>query len=481
MSLRRALPDALVPLGGIIVGLGLAVGAAASANHAEGFRTASSVVAAGSLVFVVAMARPAWTISLGLALTAFNSHWQEIGLPFSVDRLVLGVGVASLLVREVRAHGVRSLRTSPTHWLIAGVAIYAVTSAALAGTLDESAARSELIDRLGLFPFLMFFIAPLAFREPRDRQVFIGVFVALGAYLGVTALLETIGPKALIFPGYITDPSIGIHADRARGPFVEAAANGMGMFVCGVAAAIALATWQSRRWRYVAGAVLVLCMLGELFTLTRAVWLSAGIATVVALLSAARTRRLIVPVGIVGLVLVVGIFAAVPGLRGRADARSNDQAPVWDRKNSDIAALKMIDAKPLLGFGWGRFAFDSGDYYQLSPDYPLSSVPEVHNVFLSNAVELGLIGGLLWLAALVAGVGGALFKRGPPDIELWKVGLIALLVEWLVVANTTPLSFTLPTVLLWTWAGIVRGAPDVEPRAVATPAARSGDPSPAPA
>jgi O-antigen ligase len=462
MRTRVALSGALVPASALAAAAVVALGAAASADHIKGFETGAAVVTAACVVLVAALARPAWTLSIGLALGVFNSHWPDIGLSFSMDRVIIGVGIASTLVRAVRARGWSALRTTPVHWLIAVTALYAATSAILAGTLDDSVARYALIDRFGLLPFLVFFIAPLAFPEPRDRQVLLGVLVGLGAYLGITALLETTGPDSLVVPGYITDPNVGIHFDRARGPFTEAVANGMAMFGCGVAAVIAVTQWRGR-WRLVAGGVAVLCVLGELFTLTRAVWLSAGIAAVAALLATPQTRRVIVPASIVGLLLVVGAFAAIPGLQGKADERSNDQQPIWDRKNSDAAALRMIDARPLLGFGWGRFALDSDSYYRQSPDYPLTGVREAHNVYLSDAVELGLIGALVWFTALLLGVGGAIFKRGPPDLIPWKLGLVAVLVEWLVVATTTPLAFAMPIMLMWMWAGMCRVPPQEDP------------------
>jgi O-antigen ligase len=90
-------------------------------------------------------------------------------------------------------------------------------------------------------------------------------------------------------------------------------------------------------------------------------------------------------------------------------------------------------------------------------------VREAHNVYLSDAVELGLIGALVWFTALLLGVGGAIFKRGPPDLIPWKLGLVAVLVEWLVVATTTPLAFAMPIMLMWMWAGMCRVPPQEDP------------------
>jgi putative inorganic carbon (hco3(-)) transporter len=304
---------------------------------------------------------------------------------------------------------------------------------------------------------VLFFVAPRVYRGERERQVLLGTLVALGGYLGLTALLETTGPEALVFPQYILDPAIGTHADRARGPFAEAGANGLMLFFCGVAAALAVMRWRDRRARGAAGLVVLLCALGVLLTVTRAAWLGAVVGTLAALLVARETRRYIVPAIAVGAVGALLAFALIPGLQDRADKRANDQYPLWDRKNSNAAALRMIAAKPVLGFGWGRFATDSFGYYRQSPDYPLTYVDHVHNVYLGNAVELGLLGALLWLGVVAVVAVGSVLRRGPPEMRMWKLALVALVVGYAVVATTTPLGFTAPTLLLWTWAGLAWG------------------------
>jgi putative inorganic carbon (hco3(-)) transporter len=200
-----------------------------------------------------------------------------------------------------------------------------------------------------------------------------------------------------------------------------------------------------------------LCALGLLLTETRSVWIAAGAGSLVALLAARETRRYVVPAFAAAGLLVVIALAVIPGLSASVHKRTSDQQPVWDRKNSNAAALRMIKAKPVLGFGWARFASDSGDYYRQSQDYPLSSVRNVHNVYLANAVELGLLGALLWLAACSIAIGGAVLRRGPPSLHPWKIGLIAIAVSYAVVGMTTPEGYALSAMLLWTWAGVAWG------------------------
>lgn len=455
MTARRVIPLALAP----VLALGFAVAlfayrAGRGADPVDAFNSATLlIIAAGGLALAL-VARPAWTVSAGLALAMFSAHWGDMGVPFPVERVVLGIGVAMALIQERRSRP-ESLRSRPIDWLLVVVALWAVGSAAVAGTLDDSEARFVLLDRFSLIAFVLFFAAPIIYREQRDRRVLMGVLVAMGAYLGLTALIETTGPRGAILPRYIDDEAIGIHFDRARGPFVEATANGLALYACAVAAVMAAITWRDRRAQVLASAVALLCLLGTLFTLTRAVWLAAVLSTVIAMLSAHQTRRFVGVVVIAGTALVLGAFAVVPDLANRAEKRKNDDQPLWDRRNSNAAALRMLAERPALGFGWGRYATDSPDYYRQSQDFPLTTVRDVHNVFLANAVELGVVGAVAWLGALLWAIIGGLLRRGPPDLRLWRVGLVAITLSWLLAAAVTPLGFTFPTLLLWTWAGIL--------------------------
>jgi O-antigen ligase len=154
--------------------------------------------------------------------------------------------------------------------------------------------------------------------------------------------------------------------------------------------------------------------------------------------------------------IVLASFALIPGLEAKAITRAQAQVPIWDRQNLNAAAIRMIEAKPLLGFGWQRFHQASPDYFRQAPNYPLTATKEpLHNAFLSNAVELGILGTILWLVAISLVLGGAIFRRGPPEFEPWRAGLIAYTVMWVVVANFTPLERPFVSILLMTWAGVL--------------------------
>lgn len=452
---RTSRPAALALAAGLAVALAIA-GEAVKTHHHD-LLVGSVVFALPAALWAAQRVEPAWPLSIGLGLSVFSGNWGYMGLHVPFDRVLIGFGLLAVAVHAGRSENRSLLRVEPVHWLLLGATVVALISAIWVGSIGDKNGQFQLLDRYGVFPFLAFFAAPLAFRTERQRGILIGTLVATGAYLGFTALCEGIHLDGLVVPRYILDPTVGIHADRARGPFVEAVANGMGLYYCLIASLIAARRWATPVARVAALVVAVGCAAGIVFTLTRAVWLAAVIASLVALLATRGLRRYTIPAVLAGLVTVGIALAAVPGLTGSATQRADSQLPVWDRLNSDAAALRMIADRPVLGFGWSRFTTDSLPYFHEAANYPLTgSTIEVHNVFLSNAVELGLLGASVWLAGLLLGVVRPIFnRRGPPELEPWRVSLLAIFVFWFVVANFGPVAYAFPTFLMWLWAGIV--------------------------
>lgn len=415
------------------------------------------LVAVGGSAAIVALmlVEPAWPLSLGVGAMIFSGNWELAGSSLPLDRILIAAGLLSLLGRARSVSDVLGREPGTIHWLLGAATLYAIASAFLSGAIENRFAVFGLLDRFGIVPFMLFAVAPVVFPDQRRRRILLGTLTVVGAYLVYVSILTRVGPQSLVFPGYIVDPTIGIHPERARGPFVEAGANGLALFECGVAAIVLWSTQVGPRVRRAAGLVGIACAFCIVLTVTRSVWVASALALVVAMLSTWETRRLFAPVIGGAVLLVLAALVFVPGLKADVDFRRNDQRPIWDRNNANAAALRMIQDRPLLGFGWFSFPGESAVYQRLSDDHILTRTGlDEHNVFLSNAVELGLIGTLLWGAALFYAIGAAIFRRGPPELRWWRVGLIAIAVQWFVVANFVPLGYALPNALLWLWAGV---------------------------
>ncbi len=425
-------------------------------------RTLGMVGAAFLLVpfglYLTAFVPPIMMLSAGLFLSLFSGNWRQLGLPalVSPDHLLSVVGIAGVLLRDPVVGERRRIKLTATHWVLVLASLYVIGSAIAAGTLLKRPDLFPLLDQYGLIPFVLFAIAPVAFATERSRRFLLAVLVFMAAYLAFTSFAEGIGAHALIWPRYILNQAVGSHQlGRARGPFGDSAINGFALYVGAVSCGVALAIWRSRRWRAVAALILVVSLIDQLFTLQRSAWIGAAAATLIVMLSVRRLRAYIPATLLVATIVLGGVVAFSPGLRGQINNRLSNQLTIWDRKNLNTAAERMFLARPLTGFGWGQFTNQKVNYFQQAPDYPLTAAAgALHNVFLARLSELGLIGTALWALGLLMAIVGTILRRGPPELAPWRVGLIGVLVMWLVVANLTPFVQPYPNEIMWLWAGV---------------------------
>ena len=267
---------------------------------------------------------------------------------------------------------------------------------------------------------------------------------------------------------------------------------------------IASTRWRGG-WRWFAVGVAIACVFGSFLTFERGVWIGDVAGVVAAGLFSRDIRRWLLRVVPVAAVVVVAVLTLVPSINSTANSRINAIYPVWDRQNQTAAALNMIQAKPLFGFGWDNWANTADPYFRLAPNRLLTGYPsslqqadlggsgdglsasgggtstgpglthvqgELHDSYLSYAVELGLVGACMWFASVLWGFGSAVLGPGAPDLRAWRTGLVAIAACFLVVCAVDPLSQNFTQLILWTWAGVAAGAGSVvgRGRAVQSPA-----------
>lgn len=435
------------------------VTASVAVGRMPGGTTLLTLALAGAAALAVAVlgarVAPAHILCTGAVLATLSGNWPLVGMPFGIDRLVVLAGVAATAVAAHRDPDVRWV-ARPVHLGLLIATGVAFISAVWAGTATNIIAVYAMMDRYGIVPFLAFCAAPYAFREARHRNALVTTLVGLGAYLGATAFFERIGPHALVFPRYILDPNVGLHADRARGPFVESAANGCVIAMCAAACAVAILTWRGRA-RLWAAIALALCFVGSFLTLTRSAWIALALAGVVILISQRRLWRYALPAGAVA-VLAVGALMLLPGVSSQTEARAADESPVWDRANLVTASIGILEDRPLTGIGWARFAEASPEYFRQADTYPQQGEGlVVHNVPLLYATELGLPGFLVWLATAGLALVAPLFlrRRVGRDVANQRTLHAAVLTAWFTVGMFAPLSQALPTLLVFLTAGIL--------------------------
>ncbi|MBJ7331724.1 MAG: O-antigen ligase family protein [Solirubrobacteraceae bacterium] len=423
------------------------------------FTGISWLAAAAGLLAIATRVEPARLLTVGLVLTPMAGNWARLGLPPMVapDRLLLAAGIVAVFGRTLTTAGTPLPRWRAVHTAMALYLAVVVASALAVGTFFSDPVR--LVDRGGLLAFGAFAVAPVAFATARDRRFLLWGLTLLGAYLSVTAVLEITAPQ-LVVPSFIVDPSYTTHAGRARGPALEASANGLALFSCGMAALILRGLEDRPRVRALLVAVVVLCALGVLLTLTRSVWIGAITGTVVAMLAARELRPWLLPTLLAGAVAVALAFTVIPGLESSADSRASSQTTVWDRQNLNTAAVNMFLEQPLVGQGWDTFGRVANGFFWQGDDYPLTvnQTTGAHNVVLARASEIGLIGVTLWAAAIIlAIVAGLTTKPATPDLRPWRLALIAMSVFVLVLVMLTPAAKVFTFILPLMWAGVAAG------------------------
>jgi O-antigen ligase len=355
---------------------------AASAN----FRTPPAVLAFPLRLVHAWISAPAQLFILTLTAMLFRPPDLE---SFPVDRLAFIVlcccVAANICCRRVR------LRTFPATW-----PLLALTLLAAWGVLTQpyEASAWSLLAAKWIVPLILFHVAGLVFHDASSlRKLELFCLVAL-AYLSLISVLFLVDARSLIFPRFILDADIGIHADRARGPFLQAVANGVCLNLLGI---VAFDSFRRRHLRGVAaGLLFVVTPAALLATKTRAVWLSGAISVVLlACFGSTVVRRAALALSALAVIALGCAFLYLGGLPFLTE-RLEDRSPVDFRADMYRAGWQMFTEKPLVG--WGNEAAIQPEIAKRISDFH----PEYyvfHNTYLEIAVERGVLGiGLyMWL------------------------------------------------------------------------------------
>lgn len=402
-------------------------------------------------------ARPPLYVHLltwGVVLQFMSGSSRLYGMPVPPDRVVLLAGfLAFALHPDFRRAG---WRLRAIHLVMAAVVAWCLGSMLWFGTLTDPVAVFSLVDSVGIVPFALFLVAPVVFATSARRHVWVRALTLLGFYLGVVSTLEGLHLYSLVVPRSIVDPSHP-HFDRALGPSLQVASNGLALMACLYPAALyAARRCGIRRWIGVAAALA--CLAGAFFTLTRSIWVATLLGVVAVFCAERRSRRFLVLAGVLALAVLAVVLVAVPSITSSVTERAETSRSVYDRLNANEAAVRIVAARPLQGVGVQRFHEIEGDWVWQSPDYPITNMGiDVHNVVLGYAAELGLPGLTLWLLAVGLAVAAAIAgpRRRGGSLHDARVAALAYAVAWTTVAMLVPIKYALPTSVLWVGLGII--------------------------
>lgn len=289
-----------------------------------------AVLAAPSLVFLA-------------ALTTMLFRPPDLKL-YHLDRiaflvLVMVVLLRALLLRQpIRVAG-------PVTWPMLGLLLLAAS-----GLLTQSYDPRPwaVFAAKWLVPFALFHLAQFAFEDTASLQRFESFCLLVLGYLCLIAVLSLVGTQWLIFPPFIVDESLGIHPDRARGPFLQAVANGVALNLLGL---LALNAYRRGRLRGPLALMLLAALpMAILATNTRAVWLSFAGSVLLLLFFSSNPRvrracRCLVVTAVLGVLAVLSFST----LGGAVSERAEDRSPLEFRFALYRVGWEMFLEKPLMG------------------------------------------------------------------------------------------------------------------------------------
>ena len=302
---------------------------------------------------------------------------------FPVDRVAFFALLACVGFRLCLRH--ERLRTYPATWPLLGLLLLGV-SGALRQPYDPQ--TWSLLAAKWIVPFAMFHVAGVVFSDAKSLHKLEIFSLIAFFYLTAIAVFYLAGAKSLIFPRFILDEGIGIHADRARGPFLQAVANGVCLNLLGL---IAFDSFRRRRLRGLFAVILFFAApLALLATRTRAVWLSAAVSVGFLTLFGFDRRVRRAAMALCGVAMVAMCTAVV--YRSHSDSlseRLEERSPVDFRVVMYRTGWQMFTEKPLTGWSGGRKlqAEIGSRVWDFHPDYYV-----FHNTYLELGVEHGLIG-----------------------------------------------------------------------------------------
>ncbi len=333
-----------------------------------------------------------WIVST----VVWNTYYKSFPIPglidISIDRmafaLLFSISVFQVLLKRIDVRSNRSIELA-----IVIFCLVCISSMSVNGFNAQYAnyPRPFYLFLFGyLVPFFAFFFVKYFVTNQKNIKLIFTTLLLLGAYLSVTAVFERNELNSLVFPRYITSQEFTMHLDRARGPFLNAAFNGMGMIFGFIAGVILLPS---------AGIGKRICLLGLLalyfpgiyYTHTRSVYLifCFVLSTLLFFYKPRFSKWKFIPMLIVICISIVAANSKKIFSDSREGGGIAQMEEVLIRFKLIERSERLFFEHPLFGVGLAKFAStdSSPEFFQ----------EKQHNHIIGLAVELGLIGVISYL------------------------------------------------------------------------------------
>jgi len=382
------------------------------------------------------------------AMTVFLFRPPDL-FSFYADRIAFGILVFFVALRTM------ALREKVPFFAGLSLPMLSLTALAVFRALREpfDAQTWSIIASKYIVPFALFHLAALIFRGASQRRHFEIFAIFALAYLVFIAVAFLADARSLIFPRFILDESLGFHVDRARGSFLQAVANGVSLNILGI---LVIALLQKRR--AVVWLLWLVLPLAVLATMTRAVWISFAVSTIVLgfRLVERRLQAGCTLLTVAGLMVGLAIGLSNHSLKTALWDRTGERGPVAARLAVYDAGWAMFQERPFTGWAAG------GMYAELArrmEGYHLRTF-YVHNTYLALLVEFG-VPGLALYGILFFNLFRVSWHRPPgesgPVASLRKVWPILLSV-YLFNAFFVDMAYQFVIGLVFTVAGMLCGS-----------------------
>lgn len=354
------------------------------------------VAIAGSAAFTILTLRnPLFGVLFWISVSPLLNVYAKFkfgpGIPaLTGDRLCLLILAFALILWAKRPSKAERLPAVP---ILILVFIVAMIPAVAQATKVKTGAQ-VLVDSY-LAPMTLFFFAR---RWVEDRSVFHKALMAIlvvGIYFAVLGVPEYFTQRNFFTwsgkPAFVEE---GLGTVRIQGPSRSPAEYGLAVALASFVGVI-FAAWEKNRAKRIFYLLLLALFTVVIYmTLRRGVYLGWVLGMLVLAVGAPRTRRIIVPGILIGLILG-GIFIDKIMSSAIFTERIAYKDPVYQRMVLNASSIEIVKDKPWFGLGIGRYPEVLSSYIQtykgISALYA-RGLPSPHNSYFRLLTEAGFVG-----------------------------------------------------------------------------------------
>lgn len=357
-----------------------------------------------------------------------------------------------VLARGFRLRRHRPLRLGPAE---AAMLLYLFLSIGniLLMSQTPSAMLIHFYDRI-VIPFCMYGLIRALDLQPRELKWLVPVALA------VIFIQLVIGLLSWVSPGLLPNAWLGRAGARTTGSLgIPGVYTGTLIFLALLLLQYGLVS-GSRRTLTGATAVFVAVMFAVFFSFSRGSWLGAlAVIGGLGFLYPRVISRVVLVTVLILLLLGSTIFIDEVSF---AAERLTTERTAGARIVGNAATIRLIEQKPLFGWGYGNHELYDEQFRERIWDIPVRRDITSHHTYLLVASEMGLVGLFLyllpagwWLAQSVrawnrlprSGFGG----------RSWLVMLWLALLDFFIIANFTDIiySYYFPTTIWWLALGLI--------------------------